>query len=245
MRPATGAIFRRITSIVHTAEMSGYILYGGTFTRALMVEMVLAEGGIDYELRNVDIVNDEHRSAAFLAINPAGWVPALMTPEGETLYETPAINLYLAERHGLSQLAPRTDEPARGPFLSGLFYLTDELEPALKRYFYPHRFVPRPEDAPAMKAQSLDALRDRLGVIEARLAAAGPYHLGDRFSLVDLTMVYWATTIDLAATLDPYPAVRRCMALVADRPKLRAKFAALATGRDEYAALQADGDGVA
>ena len=72
-----------------------YILYGGRFTRALMVEMVMAEGGIPYELRNVDIVAHEHRRPEYLAVNPAGWVPALLTPEGETLYETPAINLYL------------------------------------------------------------------------------------------------------------------------------------------------------
>ena len=49
-----------------------YVLYGGSFTRAIIVEMVMAEGDIAYELRNVDTTRGEHRSAAFLAINPAG-----------------------------------------------------------------------------------------------------------------------------------------------------------------------------
>ena len=221
-----------------------YILYGGPFTRALMVEMVMAEGDIAYELRAVDIVKQEHRAPDFLAINPAGWVPALITPEGETLYETPAINLYLAERHGLTHLAPRVDEPERGMFLSGLFYLTDDLEPVMKRYFYPQRFVLRPDDAPTMKEQCRAAALERLSVVEQRLLDSGPYHLGERFSLVDLTMTYWAVCIDPPDALEPYPAIRRCMKLVEERPKLRAKFEELNAMRGVYAQIQARGGSV-
>ena len=48
----------------------------------------MLEGEIDYQLREVDIVQQEHRSVEFLSINPAGHVPAMITPEGVTLYET-------------------------------------------------------------------------------------------------------------------------------------------------------------
>lgn len=221
-----------------------YILYGGPFTRALIVEMVLVEGDIDYELRGVDIVAQGHRTPEFLAINPAGWVPALITPEGETLHETHAINLYLAERHGLGHLAPRLDEPERGPFLSGLFYLADDFEPVMKRYFYPHRYVLRDEDTPAMTQRSLAVALDRLGVIEQRLGGGGPYYLGGRFSLVDLAMAYWAVLLDWPGVLDALPAVKRCTALVANRPKLRARFDDLKTWRVGYAEMQARGEGV-
>jgi glutathione S-transferase len=67
-----------------------YQLYGCRLTRSLIVQMVLAEGGIDYELRQVDIFNDEHRSPDFLALDPAGFVPVLIKPDGEVVYETPA-----------------------------------------------------------------------------------------------------------------------------------------------------------
>lgn len=221
-----------------------YVLYGGRFTRALIVEMVMAEGDIQYELREVDIVRDEHRSPAFLAINPAGWVPAMITPDGETLYETPALGLYLAERHGLRHLAPGIDEPERGIFLSGLFYLTGDLEPVMKRVFYPHRFVLREEDTAAMKQRSLELALDRLGVIEQRLNNNGPYHLGERFSLVDLTMAYWTAFMDMDGMLEPYPAVRHCMSLVMDRPKLRPAFDELMSMQESYAKLQAGGGGV-
>lgn len=224
--------------------MSGYILYGGRYTRALLVEMVLAEGDIAFERREVDIVAGEHRSPEFLAVNPAGLVPALVVPEGAALYETPAINLTLAERHGLTHLAPRPEEPERGPFLSGLFYLTGELEPALKRYFYPQRYTPRAEDIPAVRDRSLHHVLERFGVIDRRLQDGGPYHLGERFSLVDLTAVYWAVCIGSAERLVPYPALTHCMDLVTARPKLRSMFDDLKAGITEYANMQARGTGV-
>ena len=40
-----------------------YILYGGDFTRAVLVQWVLEEGNLDYELRKIDIQNGEHRAA--------------------------------------------------------------------------------------------------------------------------------------------------------------------------------------
>ncbi len=114
----------------------------------------------------------------------------------------------------------------------------------MKRYFYPQRYVLRPEDAPAMKAQALDAALDRLAVIEQRLQKNGPYHLGARFSLVDLTMAYWTAYVDFIDALGPYPAVRHCTDLVMDRPKLRRKFDELKTLKHKYAQLQAQGAGV-
>ena len=221
-----------------------YVLYGGPFTRGLLVEMVLAEGDIAYERRTVDTLKGEHRSPAYLAVNPAGWVPALITPEGETLVEAPAINLYLAERHGLAQLAPPAEDPQRGQFLSGLFYLSDELEPWIKRYFYPHRFALRAEDAPATQEHALEGILDRLTVIERHLRDRGPYHLGERFSLVDLTLTFWTALLDREDRLAPYAAIRRCMTLVTDRPRLRGRFDELAAMREEYARLQGHGAGV-
>ena len=108
-----------------------YKLYGGKFTRALIVQMVMAEGIIDYEYVEVDIANNEHRKAEFLAINTAGFVPVLIKTDGWALSETPAINLYLCEQHRLTHLAPDIDDQDRGLFLSSLFYLSDDLEAIL------------------------------------------------------------------------------------------------------------------
>lgn len=221
-----------------------YVLYGGKFTRALITEMVMLEGNIAYELRPVDILKDEHRSPEFLKINPAGWVPALITPEGEQLYETPAINLYLAERHELVHLAPEVGDSVRGAFLSGLFSVSGELEPVMKQVFYAHRYVINPDDTPAFKHKALEAAHKRLVPFEERMNRTGPYALGDRFSLIDLTLGYWTSYLEQLGLLEALPAVRASLALVRARPKVQAMFAQLDEMTAKYAELQAHGGGV-
>jgi len=221
-----------------------YILYGGAFTRALTVEMVLAEADLPYELREIDIAGGEHRSQAYRAICPTGMVPALITPDGETLYETPAICLALAERHDLTMLVPRADDPIRGRFLSAFFFVTGEIEPVMKRYFYPHRYVARQEVAPAMRQRSLEWALELMGMIEGQLQADGPYQLGKRYSLLDLMMTYWIGNISPADVLDRCPALLRCDALVRQRPKLIPHLERNEAMRAAYAVLQAKGEGV-
>ena len=48
-----------------------YILYGGPYTRAFIVEMAMAEGGIVAEVRTIDIVKKEHLSPEFLETEAA------------------------------------------------------------------------------------------------------------------------------------------------------------------------------
>lgn len=222
-----------------------YVLYGGPYTRALVTEMVLAEGDIPHELRDVDILNGAHRDPEFLKINPAGWVPALITPEGEHLYETPAINLHLSERHGLTQLVPDAMDTDRGKFLSGFFYLAGELEPAMKRVFYAHRYVVRPEDEQDAKQMAMDAALARLTVIEGQITeGGGPYFLGARFSLIDLTLAYWLGTLDTSGMHDRFPAMLKAAELVRARPKLGSYFSRLHDDKVKYANLQRQGRGV-
>ena len=221
-----------------------YILYGAPSTRSIIPEMVMLEGGIDFELHMVDVQNQEHRSVKYLQINPAGWVPALVSPMGETIYETPAINLYLCERHGLTDLVPSPDDPLRGRFLSGYFYMGGELEPAMKRYYYPHRYATRSEDIVTAKSMALEAACERLAVIDGQLADIGPYHLGERFSLTDLVLAYWLCVLDVTEILEVYPAAKKCMDLVVSRPKLKDRFVELRVEEKAYAEAQARGEGV-
>ena len=199
-----------------------YILYGGGVTRSVGAQMVLEEAGLPYELRPVDPLKGEHRTAAFVALNPAGYVPVLVTPEGQALHEVAAIMAYLADRHRLEDLAPAPEDPLRGLYLSKLFYQTNDIEPHTKRFNYPDRFSTDPADAPRIRAKALEQALERWSVLDRYLAESGPYHLGERFSLVDLHMAMWAgygleTTDDL---LETFPAVRRCYDLVAARPKV-------------------------
>ena len=195
-----------------------YILYGGDFTRAPLVQWVLEEGRIAYELRKIDIVSGEHRSAEFLAINPAGLVPVLITPDGEALYETAALMLYLADRHRLTDLAPSTTDPDWGPFLAAVFFIAADIQSEMKRFHFPHRFSLREDDNAAIQHMAKALVLTRLAVMDTRLARRGPYVLGARFSLADFYVSFWIAYLDRQAVCAQFPALARLYALVRSRP---------------------------
>lgn len=190
-----------------------YEVYGGRYTRTGLVLMVLDYAGLDYRLHDLDMRDAAYRTPEFLALNPAGYVPVLRTPSGDILHEAPAIMLYLAEAHGLGDLVPPVGDRARGAFLSGLFFCVNDVQPELKRFYFPERFAPRPTDAPGVHQLARAALTERLGVVDARLADGRTFYLGHRFSLLDLLFVFWATSVHplgklygACANLKPYVA---------------------------------------
>ncbi len=75
-----------------------------------------------------------------------------------------------------------------------------------------------------MRAAAQEVARERWSVIDGYLAADGPYHLGERFSLLDLYTAVWvnygvAAPRDLA---EEFPAVGECFTRVMARPKAAA-----------------------
>lgn len=202
--------------------------------------MVLEELGLDYEIRAVDIAGDQHRRPDFLRLNPAGFVPVLVTPDGEALHETAAIMLWLAERYQAVELAPMPGDPLRGRFLSRLFHLATDLQPAIKRVFHPYRYSDDPAAASGILASAQAAALDRWGLVDRYLAQHGPWNLGARFSLTDLYMSMEAG-FGLIGADDviggTFPALRRCFEGVLARPAAGPILAAL---RRDIGAWHAD-----
>ncbi len=198
-----------------------YRLYGNLWSRAVGPMMVLQELDLPYEIVPVDVRAGGLKEPAFLAVNPAGYLPALTTPEGQHLHENAAIMLYLAERHGGPELVPGPQEAERGRFLSLFFYLTNDIQPPSKRFFFSHRYALRPEDTPAVRAQARKAAEERWSVLDGILAADGPWHLGKRFSIADLQMAVWAAYgfDEMDDIVAAFPAVRRVFEGVLARPK--------------------------
>jgi glutathione S-transferase len=63
------------------------------------VRMFAAEKGITLETRDISLIAREHRSAAYLAINPRGQTPALQLDDGTVITESVSICRYLEARH--------------------------------------------------------------------------------------------------------------------------------------------------
>ena len=195
-----------------------YILYGDDFTRSMLVRWVLEEGKLEYEHRKIDILKGEHRTAEFLALNPSGFVPVLITPEGHALYEVAALMVYLADRHQLSELAPAVTDPRRGLFLSTVFYIAGEIQSEMKRFYYPERFSLRRDDDAGIRDLAKRLLLNHLDIMNARLEKSGPYVLGDRFCLADWHLSYWMTFLEPNTLRERFPSIAALYDLVKSRP---------------------------
>ncbi len=81
-------------------------LYYSPGTCALASHIALEEAGASYTAERVDFKTSQQTSPEYLAINPKGRVPALVTDRG-ILTETPAILAYIAQSFPQARLMPR------------------------------------------------------------------------------------------------------------------------------------------
>jgi glutathione S-transferase len=184
----------------------------------MLVQWVLEEGGLEYQLRRIDILKGEHRTPEFLALNPAGLVPVLITPEGDALSEVGALMVYLADRHQLLDLAPAVNDPDRGFFLSTVFYTAGDIQSEMKRFYYPHRFSLRRADDAGIQDLAKSLILRHLDVMNTRLQKRGPYVLGARFSLADFYLSFWVALADRQVVRERFPSIVNLYDLVRSRP---------------------------
>ncbi|HEX3990747.1 MAG TPA: glutathione S-transferase N-terminal domain-containing protein, partial [Acetobacteraceae bacterium] len=83
-------------------------LYYAPGTCALATHIALEEAGASYEAVKVDFGAQAQRSPEYLALNPKGRVPALVTDNG-ILTETPALLCFVAQQFPAAELAPLSD----------------------------------------------------------------------------------------------------------------------------------------
>jgi glutathione S-transferase len=89
--------------------MSMYTLYHGWRSSASRrVRLCLAEKGVAFESKIIDLTKMEHHSPAFLKLNPNGVIPLLVLEDGRSLYESGTICEYLDETHPEPPLRPNS-----------------------------------------------------------------------------------------------------------------------------------------
>lgn len=173
-------------------------LYFNPQSRAVIAKWMLDECGAEYEIVPIDFANREHKAPAFLDINPAGKLPALVDGEAK-IFEGPAICLYLADKFPEARLAPAIDAPERGRYLSLMVYSTAQLEPAMGDAIFGVETSPQ---------RGWTDYETALNVVERELGD-GPYLFGDWFTAADImigSMFIW----------------RRLMGQPPGRPKIEA-----------------------
>lgn len=110
--------------------MSDLTLYYAIPSRGLVVHWMLEELGVPYRRQVLNLAAEEHKTPAYLAINPMGRVPALR--HGDVVVtETVAICTYLAEQFPEAGLNVGVDSTLRGEYLRWLFFGPVTMEPSI------------------------------------------------------------------------------------------------------------------
>ena len=108
-------------------------------TAAMAPHATLAEIGVPYELVRVERDENGRPSDTYLALNPWGKIPTL--EDGDlVLTESAAICLYLAEKYPDARLAPLPGSRERAELYRWLLWLTNTVQAAQMRHFYPERY---------------------------------------------------------------------------------------------------------
>jgi len=195
-----------------------YKLFYSPGTASMVIHQLLIELQQPFELVLVDFAAKQQKNAEFLQLNPQGRVPVLI--DGDVVvYESAAILLYLTEQH--QQLAPAVGDASRAQFLQQVAFLTNNLAPQLRLWFYPQDlgFTEYPAALRLQIQQNIEQLWQQ---IADQLGAQGPYLLGEQFSSADLLLtMYMRWSRNMPKTALAWPALQRLADLVRARPSWR------------------------
>jgi len=158
-------------------------LYGTPVSRALRSIWAAEEVGVDYELISTSYL-EESKTPEYLAINPNGRIPALVDGDLE-LFESMAINLYLAKTYGGKLYPSNPHDEARA--IQWTIWGMTELEPHLIPMVLHKVLLPEDQRDPAVVSKAEAAVEKPLGVLNAHVSDR-EYLLGGDFTIADLNL---------------------------------------------------------
>jgi glutathione S-transferase len=204
-------------------------IYGIARTRAFRALWIAKELGLDYEHIPVEIGQAGARKAEYLAINPNGRLPAI-DDDGFVLWESLAITLYLAKKHGTGTLYPATLEGEAKAWQWSLWSV-QEVDRGVNIWSLHAVRLPPGDRDPVKLAEALKVIERPFKVLDGALADR-PYLLGNDFTVADLNVsavISRAIDMDLSATPNIAPWLKRCFARPAavEARRLRAEADAL------------------
>ena len=216
MGPSTAGAASRMSDAPPTLRF-----FGWATPNSQRVSIMLEELGLAYTAQGVNIRARAQFTPEILALNPYGKIPILVEtpPRGPplVLFESGAILLHLAERHG--RFLPGA-AGARGTTLAWLMVVLTSLGPFTGQA---HHWTELAQDQPEIAQTHSVALVTRVyRLLEARLAEV-PYLAGDDYSIVDIAAYPWIARHAWAwQSLDDYPHLAAWFARVGARAGIQA-----------------------
>ena len=156
--------------------------------RGFRVVWLLEEMGLAYRLRPVDLLAGAENDPEFLAVNPAGFIPAIV--DGDvTMVESIAIMEYLMGRYGPTPLAPNPRDPSFAAYQQFLHLGEAGLAASIFFVVGARHFAPESERDNWSAKQALRVFESRLGLVTRQLARSS-YVAGDSFTAADISVSY-------------------------------------------------------
>ena len=198
--------------------------YYAPHTCALASHIALEQAGADYETVRVDFATNGQRKPEYLAINPKGRVPALVTDRG-VLTETPAILMFVCQTYPHARLAPLDDVFALAQVQSFNSYLCSTVHVAHAHRMRGYRWADDPAAIAEMQRKAPQAVSECFALIEREMLK-GPWVMGQTYSICDMylfTLAQWleADGVDLTKLpkvvdhrrrMSEHPVVRKVVA---------------------------------
>jgi glutathione S-transferase len=176
--------------------------------------IILNELGTSFDLDKTDTEAGKTDSGEdFRKISPNGYVPALITDDGDVITENPAVLQYLADQVPDAGLAPPSGTLERTRLQEALNFVSSELHNAFGPFFSGTDL-----DLDAKKKAEAGVSR-RVDHIERSLADGRAYLLGDSFTVADayaFVVLNWTNFVGIS--LDAWPNTQAYVARVAARP---------------------------
>jgi glutathione S-transferase len=175
-------------------------LYYAPGTISLMPHVALIESGLSFVAVKVDEASKKMADGGdYRAVNPLGYLPALMLDDGGVLLEAAAIAQYVADRDGTGKLAPPPGTVERARLQAWLNFLSSELHKGgLGPLFYK-----------ALDERAKDVFRERLKprlVFLDQHLSTREYLLGKDYSIADVglyAMMGWAPRVGFDVSAYP------------------------------------------
>ncbi|MBP0444213.1 glutathione S-transferase N-terminal domain-containing protein [Roseomonas sp. SSH11] len=198
-----------------------FLLHHAPKSRSFGSLWLLEEAGAGYELSWHSLEAATNRTAEYLAVNPAGKLPALVDrgPEGDwngvVVTEAAAIAAYVADALPEARLAPPIGSPARAAYAFWMAYAPGVMEPAMADMAFP-----RAKPAPA-RALGWPGFPDTVLRAEAALTT-GPWLVGNQFTAADILLGGLLAWVVEWGMLQPGPVIARYLDAIEARPARQA-----------------------
>ncbi|WP_404822135.1 glutathione S-transferase family protein [Brevundimonas pondensis] len=163
-----------------------FTLYGAAGSGSVPVEAAMTLIGLDYRVIEAVTWEDETERDKVAAVNPMRQIPALVLPGGETLTESAAILIWLADSYPQARLGPSIDDPRRAQFLRWMSFIPAAIYSMFWVRDVPSRLVGDDATAQAeLKRRTLERIADCWRIMDSQITP-GRFLLGDDLSVLDL-----------------------------------------------------------